>query len=195
MRITSTPATGSTVVMDGFRSKTIKAVRTVTIHGDEYRRTFTSTDTEGKTSRYRVTSITVYADGSSWAWAAQLTKAGQPYKNGMGLQMAGTERMAEFYGADILAVVTEAMHLAEAREADHEVALAADRLAASDTARTVAWDAFNERERAASTHQAAAVARIIASAVPQPDGQGGHWIAVHAPMCTGIHTISEPCSR
>lgn len=131
MNITSTPATGASIVFDGTRSRTIKAVRQIVLGGDEYRRTFTASDG----NRYRVTSIMVYADGSSWAWAAQLTKKSQPYKNGMGLTMGGTERMAELYGADILDTVTDAIDLAEEREAHHAEAL--DEADARDRARMV----------------------------------------------------------
>lgn len=147
MNITSTPATGASIVFDGTRSRTIKAVRQIVLGGDEYRRTFTASDG----NRYRVTSIMVYADGSSWAWAAQLTKKSQPYKNGMGLTMGGTERMAELYGADILDTVTDAIDLAEEREAHHAEAL--DEADARDRARMVELTLAENRMAGINAHR------------------------------------------
>lgn len=59
------------------------------------RLTFTSTDTSGKTYTYRAHTVFVYDDGSVRIWSAQITKAGRPYKNGMGVHDS-VERMGTY---------------------------------------------------------------------------------------------------
>jgi len=123
LTITTRPSTGVSVVADGKSARSIKAVRFITLTGAEAQRTFTSTDTDGKVGTYRVTTIRVYEDGSVWAWAAQITKKGHPFKNGMGVTMGGVKDMARIYGQDVKDVVNEADDLARMWETDHAAAL------------------------------------------------------------------------
>lgn len=79
----------------------------IEITTDDPRRIFTSRDTDGKLSTYRLAHIDVMTDGSTWCWAEMLTKAGAPYKNGMGLSMGPVESLTNHYGQDALADVAE----------------------------------------------------------------------------------------
>jgi hypothetical protein len=122
--ITVTPATGVTVRSTGAGGvESIRARWFVALTGAEAERTFSSTDTDGKVSTYRLAQITIYTDGSIWAWAEQLTKQGRPFKNGMGLTMGGSNAMAKFYGQDVATVAADAVAMAVARDADHAEAL------------------------------------------------------------------------
>lgn len=81
----------------------------IEITTDDPRRIFTSRDTDGKLSTYRLAHIDVMTDGSTWCWAEMLTKAGAPYKNGMGLDMGPVESLTKHYGADVAAAAAEAI--------------------------------------------------------------------------------------
>ena len=122
LNVTIKPASGSTIVFDGKVSRSIKAVAWVDLTGDAERRTFTSTDTDGKVSTYKLMSFTLYADGSVWAWAAQLTRKGDPYKNGYGLTMANLDDMARLYGQDVRDVIGEALDKVETERRLDELA-------------------------------------------------------------------------
>jgi hypothetical protein len=201
--ITVSPATGSSVVCGDGPVRSIKAVAFVTLEGDEARRTFTSTDTEGKVSTFRLVQVTVYDDGTTWCWAAQMTKAGHPYKNGMGLTLGSS---IDNYGPEVAAVLAEAVAKVETERKLDELA-ARGQAILDDKGQTVDeyWDAKATTARMdprivntngpiiAALSPAGQIARVIASAVPQPDGKGGLWVAVHSPSCAGEHNISEAC--
>jgi hypothetical protein len=122
LTITTIPATGSSVVCGDGPVRSTKAVAYVTLDGDVARRTFISTDTSGRTYTNRLTSFTLYADGSVWAWAANINKrTGEPFKNGMGLTMS-SNRAAEFYGQDVADVIAEAIAKVETERKLDELA-------------------------------------------------------------------------
>jgi hypothetical protein len=169
LTITTIPATGSSVVCGDGPARSIKAVAYVTLEGDVARRTFTSTDTSGRTYTNRLTSFTLYEDGSVWAWAANINKrTGEPFKNGMGLTMS-SNRAAEFYGQDVADVIAEAIAKVETERKLDELAAPLAGRAGDEQARAEAGIARLERINAHRT------GRTIAGAVPQPDGKGGTW--------------------
>jgi hypothetical protein len=84
---------------------------TLTVEPGDARQVFTRPAqdgiNQGRPATYRVAQIFVYDDGSLWIWAEQLTKAGRPYKSGMGLTLGNEDRLAEIYGQDVADVVAE----------------------------------------------------------------------------------------
>lgn len=120
LTVTTTPSTSRTsrtVVFDGRGAKSLKAIAFVTLTGDDARRTFTSTTTDGRIYTNRLDHFTLYEDGTVWGWAANINKrTGEPFKNGYGLTVGND---VSRYGAAVTAVLAEAIATARA-------ALAAD---------------------------------------------------------------------
>lgn len=86
-----------------------RMVKRIEVTGDDPRRTFTSKCTDGKTYTYRLTHLDVLSDGSIWSWSAQITKAGMPFKNGMGLTLGGPASMARDGKTAVAACAAEAL--------------------------------------------------------------------------------------
>lgn len=207
LTITAIPATGSTTVFG--------AVAYVTLEGDVARRTFTSTDTSGRTYTNRLISFTLYEDGSVWAWAANINKrTGEPFKNGMGLTMGSA--VAESYGQDVADVIAEAIAKVETangalvRTSDgrYEIPDTKDEAPAvpvtlADGA-IQAWRYLIGTAAGLTTREASTLADALDVMERHPmlaKVLAGIILAEvspavqHVAMCTGYHGRGEPCSR